>query len=329
MDLQQEILSASFMKQRWLFDAIVTKYIECIKNLTKFQISTSQKGDTPQAISIDVFKDTEYSIAQINPKYEYKQILIKSSQIQNALLMHLIKLLTHSMCLLARNKVSFLKSSLDSILHTFDTMNLSIKCLCIQFITKSVRKCIISEDDLVTYLGTVIKRTLKGIFYIIQNLNKWLTEKCISNGDVERFYEVSATFLSCKDIMRYCSECGSSNYSIPINICLCILSVNQPKMNVKFVNSVYLFLAEMLQQSETNEFTETIKFKFHLNNRKHLIPNAMILLEHIILRKLKSDHENQDNILKIIDELADNILCDAASCNSDDQFMGKSLLFLF
>lgn len=318
MDLQQEIISASSVKQPWLFIAIITKYIKCVLLLSKIQIQQNSKEE--DTISIDVFEETSYNNSYINSN-EYKKILIKSSQVQNAVLKHIIKLIGNSICLFVDNDFGLIKASTDSILQALDIMNLSIKCTCIQFITKLIRKSHSNHFSNDPYLFHVVKLTLQSILQILQQMQMWLNEKLITNAEIEHFYEVSGKFFGCKDIVKYCDT--GTNCTIAINVCLNILKVNLPKPTKIFLELLYTLMSDILIRTDSNEFTNSIKLLFTSIDWTKLIPSTMMLLENIILKKLKFDHENEDNILNMIELLTDNILCNASSCSNEDDFIGN------
>lgn len=209
-NLQQQILSASFLKQPTLCIQLLEKYIEFTKLLSNGQVQPSKP------LVVNIFQVKDFDMATIDQNCSFKPIRITNIQSQNHILKSNIKLLTQIAIEMVDSDKKRAAQCTQCILNTFTNANIQIKSMCLRYFAQLLKHTLALEKT----LQPMIVCILECIEDIENRIPLYLYHKLAKPDDVELFVASVNEFLE----SPYISKLFDVDHLRPsVNICLKIL----------------------------------------------------------------------------------------------------------
>lgn len=310
-DAQLKMLSAGYLKQRWLFDKLLMKYVQLCRSLADYPTSRDELKNT------QIFKDA-YDLTAIKADCKWNEISLVNAEARNSLLENNIKLLTAMLKIMNKSDRQLECACTESVLHAFQNGILPVKTMCIRYFKKLCYRITIRTE---LSLLPVLRIALEQSIIIDSHLDWWLRNAIVQECDVNNFYQAAASLFGIRELVQYFTL--SVDRQIMLRVGLSLITEEgqsvESEFRKTFVESVLRFTVNILKSSDSGEYIEDVMAIF--NRKCDLTPSVLQLFEYCMLYALKqcdADHK----IFEFASRLADTIFLDLMNCDDEKSFIG-------
>lgn len=280
-ELQLNLFSATYLKQRWMFPNIVQKYIAL-----SMRLLTLPRDDD----GIAVFQDDDgYELTNVTAQCKWHRINAKSFMVRSKLLKNNVKLLAHAVQLSLYTDVPLQRLCTECVIKIFQFSALPTKNTCLRYFSK-----------LYSLVGGVksaaTAHTLLHIFVGISNICSkemfvWQRDRLVVESDVQSFYKSASTLIRLAATSKYVFD--DDNCILLIETCWPLLQKSLAASNEEttFTTNVCRFLKAMLNNSPYGQNVSVALFQklqpeMIANN---LTPAIANLFEFVFVREMKQN----------------------------------------
>lgn len=313
--LQNEMLTASYVKQRWLFALILQNYVLLVREL----LTDLDLEKLPHHIR--AMHSNYAPSSALDPTMT--RIEVKSATVRNSLLESCVKLITHVLPLIVNSDEDLFEQCTHSILLVFDYSNLPLKTQAIHFFSKTFRRRIPSHSS--SFLGSLVHKLLQGVHIIRQQIMVWLRAKVIRTKDVERFLAALGFLLGVREFVNLCQL--DENRRVAFQLSAYLLQANETDeerllFGGPFVVAVSDFWKQMIDGSdlmETAGFGEGLRAVFDERNRLNFEPEMVSLLQGLV-RDWLNRGAGEECVVLLINQMIGWV--DDGVCLKEEAFIG-------
>ncbi|KAJ6637162.1 Serine/threonine-protein kinase ATR [Pseudolycoriella hygida] len=273
IEFQKRLLSASYIKQHWLFLKLTDKYVDLATQLA----NTDPSLKRPFIVNTFVF-DKFMETSLIPDDYPSRVISIKNVSTLHFFAMANIKILTHAISLLVNCNEEYLKACSRAVCLCFDVMNFRIKTLALRFL---IKETIHHNAD---FCRAVTQLLVRSFDAVNSHIDQWNV-----TDDVNEFDDTLIQFLSDRNILtNFCEvpdDCAKT-----FNFCLRLIKNRREIRGTNYENliaSSYGRLRAILVKHSTPSFNININ-EFVLKE-KNFSKESLQLLECCVLETYKAD----------------------------------------
>lgn len=187
LDFQKRLLSASFIKQHWLFLKLTDKYVNFAIQLAHVDQSLKEP------FIVNTFQFDKFNETSLIPEdFPSRIISITSLSTLHFFAMGNVKILTHAISLLENSYEMIVNKCTEAVLQSFDVMNFLVKTLALKFL--------IEEIVHHNYCRSVTQLLLQSFDTINKRIDQWNVAE-----DVHEFDKTLIQFLCDKRILlKFC-----------------------------------------------------------------------------------------------------------------------------
>lgn len=308
-DAQLKILSASYLKQRWLFDKLLMKYIQ-------FTRSLAEPASCDHLNNTQIFKGA-YDLTTIKADCKWNEIILVNAEVQNSLLENNVKLLNAMITIISKTDNQLECACTESVVHAFQNGILPVKTMCIRYFKKICDRITIRTD---LNLLPVLRIALEQTIIIYSQLELWRRNAVIKECDIHNFYRAASNLFGIRELAHYFTS--TADRQIMLRICLSLITErtsDESEFRNKFIQSVHRFTVNLLQSSTSDEHIEDVMALFDINTK--LSPIIMQLFEYCTLNALKECNID-NNLFEIASGLVDTVFLNLLNSNAEKSFIG-------
>lgn len=310
LDFQKRLLSASYIKQHWLFLKLVGKYADFSHQLVHVDRSLKEPFIV-NTFQFDKFKE----ISLIPVDYPSRIISIRNLPSLHYFTMANVKILTHAISLLVNSHEMLVRRCTDAVLQTFDVMDFRIKMLALQFL---LEETVHQNAD---YCRTIVQLLLQCFDSINTRIDQWnVTE------NVNEFDKTLAQFLCNDSILSKFCEVTDDCVKI-FDFCLAIIELRRDIRGSSYehlIESSHRRLCSILKKHISPSLIR--KVDNFISSKQKISKGSLELLEYCVLEECRyaDGMYNWDFGC----EMAEEILKQCDLCERTDDIGGKTNLIL-
>lgn len=302
LDLQLEMLAASYVKQRWLFGTIVQNYLNLLRELVA-DVDFDKLPHAVQAMQHNYVRssDTDPVLAQID---------IKSVSVQNTMVENCVKLITNLLPLVVNSDDHLFEQCATNVRLVFYNSNLHRKTQALHVFAKIYRRRTPSPADggqSSHLLDTLAHQMLQAVHKIRPQLVVWLEAKLVRIKDVERFLGALAFLIGIKEFVKYCQSDG--NRAMAVQFSAYLLQANQTDeerllFGGTFAAAVTEFWKQIagMHHMEGACLADSIEVVLDQRNRPNLEPEMVSLMQ-VLVRDWLVCGSGEEHVLQLVNEL--------------------------
>lgn len=313
--LQNEMLAASYVKQRWLFRLIVQNYILLIREL----VSDLDLDKLPHHIR--AMENNYKKSSDIDPVLA--RIEVMSANVQNTLVDSCLKIITNVLPLVVNSDDDMLEQCTNSACLVFSNSNLVRKTQALHFFSKIFRRRIPSNTS--GFLKTLVRKLCEGIHKIRQQIMVWLSSKSIRTKDVERFLGALGFLLGIKEFVTLCQS--NENRPMAYQMGAYLLQASQTdEERLLFGGKFAVAVSDFWKQIMVVELDgfQGVEDVLGAKNRLNFEPEMISLLQGSVRDWLKRGSGEEDVLLRI-NELIGWV--EDGVSEKEEQFIGEYAIF--
>lgn len=307
MDFQKSLLSASYIKQHWLFLKLVEKYAMFSVQLTQVDRALKEPF-VVTTFQFDKFKET----LLIPNDYPSRIVSIKNLSSLHFFAMANIKILTHAVSLLSNSNEPLVKRCMDGVLHSFDVMDFRIKTQALKFLLEGTVHCNSRYGSSITQL------LLQSFEAVNSRLNHWN----VVVDDVNDFDKTLTQFLCDERILtNFCDTTDGSGKVF--DFCLALIdqrrefrSANFERLQAACYQRMNIVLMKHISPTLIQKVNEFIIRK------QTITKESLDLLEYCVLEECKT--ADKVYVWEFGCELTEDILCECDRSTSVDGVQGMT-----
>lgn len=272
LDFQKRLLSASYIKQHWLFSKLVAKYVDFAIQLASVDRMLKEPFIV-NTFQFDKFKETSL----IPDDYPSRIISINSLASLNFFATANVKILTHAVSLLVNSDERLMKQCTEAVLQSFDVMDFYIKTLAIKFL---IEETVHQNSD---YCRAVTQLLLQSFDAINSRIDQWNVAE-----DVNEFDKTLTQFLSSEKILLNFCEVTDDCAKV-FDFCLALIERRRDIRGANYehlIASSYKRLRIILRKHQTPSLT--LKMNEFIIKKQNLTKESFRLLEYCVLAECKT-----------------------------------------
>ncbi|XP_031618116.1 serine/threonine-protein kinase ATR [Contarinia nasturtii] len=280
-NLQENVLTASYLKQPPLYNKLLNKYIEFTNLLSNGPVQASKP------LTVTMFEMDDFDMTTIDKDCSFKQIKIANIKSQNYILMTNVKLLGDMAIQMANSDVERTTQCTKCILNTFTNASIEIKSKCLRFFSRLLKTTLTLNET----LQPMIVWILECIEEIETRIPTWIHHKLVKPDDIEEFIKYVNDLLNNQHIAKLFD---ANILRQTINTCLKILQTHHNfgiQYYEKIVPSIYT-LIKAISYDVGDEFTHRNMYKFVKETLANDIDfrKNIELLGPVVLEQMKNGH---------------------------------------
>ncbi|KAG4077877.1 hypothetical protein HA402_013811 [Bradysia odoriphaga] len=271
LHFQKRLLSASYIKQHWLFLKLVDRYAEFSHQLVHVDRSLKEPFIVT-TFQFDKFKE----ISLIPTDYPSRVISIRNLSTLHYFTMANVKILTHAISLLVNSHEVLVRRCTDAVLQTFDVMDFHIKMLALQFL---LEETVHQNSD---YCRAVIQLLLQCFDSINTRIDQWNVAENVNDFD-----ETLTQFL-CDDCIhsKFCEK--TDDCAKIFDFCLALLERRREIRGSHYehlIESAHRRLCSILKKHISPSLIR--KVDDYISNMQSLSKYSLALLEYCVLEECR------------------------------------------
>lgn len=287
-ELQQTMLSASFLKQHWFFSEAVQKYLDFLQQLNGFKTNTE--------LQLVNFHMPLEHLSRFNCACVFTAVEIKDLATKRTLTENCLHVLSQVICLIDDRSDQLLRERCaEIVLATLNSGSLDEKTFCLMFFGKYLK--LVSEvsrnlDQLVVEVLTVVEMTL-------ERTNHWLDSLLIGHKSLQNFKMALLDLYAKLCIVLFSHsfrECHTSLMLCSVRIIKNTLSIkkNGENENEALFVQIRMFLKTLIGKSGSSSTADGYEEIFPLIGQ---LPEMLELLESPIVNEAIQAAEENDVVL--------------------------------
>lgn len=307
---QKRLLSAGYVKQRWLFLKLIEKYADFAIQLANVDPSLKEPFIV-NTFQFDKFKETSL----IPDDFPVRIISINRPSSLHFFAMANIQLLTHAISLLEDTNNLLMKRCTGAVLQSFDVMDFHIKTLALKFL---MEETIHHNSD---YCRVVTQLLLQCFDTLNSRIDQWNVAE-----DVHEFDKTLIGLLCDEKILSNFCEVTDDCAKI-FDFCLALIQRRREIRGANYehlIASSYRRLRIILKEHLTP--TLILKINEFIIKNHNITTDSLQLLEYCVLAECKT--ADSAYIWAFGCELAEEILNQCDSAEGMVEIRGKSDFYL-
>lgn len=316
--LQNEMLAASYVKQRWLFRLIVQNYMLLLREL----VSDFDLDKLPHHIKAMQTNYTQSS--DFDPVLT--RIEVHSAMVQNTLLESCLKIITNVLPLFVNSDDELFEQCTNNVCLVFNNSNLQRKTQALHFFSKIYRRRIPSHPPN-RLLVVLAHKLLQGVYKIRQQLMMWLHANLIRSKDVQRFLSALGFLIGVKEFVGVCHLDENRNLAYQLSAYLLQASQSDEERLLfggPFSVAVSDFWKQIMGLSSEHRSSagelDRVGVVFGENNRLNFEPEMAALLQGLVGDWLRRGEE-EEKVLLLVNTITGWV--EEGVSEKDEAFVGE------
>lgn len=192
VDLQKNIIAASYMKQPDLFNILILRYIA----FTRILIDADKS--LPEPLIVSIFKSNEFDMTTIVPDCEFKSIEITKIETLRKMVYTNVRLLKHAIMQAGNNRTTLTSKCNDIVLDVFRIMELGIKTVCVKYFYEFF----VGTEQLTNGQQIILCNLLEGVSEIQTKIDTLKSQKIVHDDDIKNFVDSICMLLESNGFIR-------------------------------------------------------------------------------------------------------------------------------
>ncbi|XP_053684897.1 serine/threonine-protein kinase ATR-like [Sabethes cyaneus] len=269
-ELQQTILSASFLKQHWFFYEAVSKYLEILDQLNGFTENTQ--------LQLKAFQTPLEHFSRFNSPCVFTAVEIKDIVTKRTLTENCLHILSEVVCLIDDRSNQLLRERCaELVLTTLNSGSLEEKTYSLMFFAKYLKLV----SDVSRNLEPLAVEVLSIVETSLERSSRWLDSQLFRPKALQHFKMALVDFFSkLKNTLFSYSflECHTKLVLCSVRIIMNLLSnkKNDETENQKLFEQIRLFLKVLISKTDSSSTTDGYEDIFPLIRQ---LPDMLELLE--------------------------------------------------